>query len=111
MFKWNKLLEMIYLLQFTTNIQKFHCQPQRTLQFVCEDRRCVRLSRSSRFFMLAAASKMRASKRLACRPFFCKLRSSCDPINKSLTELGPDIFVANEEIYVGNHPELDICSF
>jgi hypothetical protein len=45
-----------------------------------------------------------------CRLFFSKRRSSSDTINKNLTELGPNILLANEQLYLGNQPELDTCS-
>ena len=49
--------------------------------------RAVRLSRSSRFFMLAAASTMRASDSSVLSPSFCKLRSSSKHTNKNLNRV------------------------
>ena len=56
--------------------------------------RVVRLSWSSRFFMQAAASKMRASNSSVYPPLFCKLRSSSNCTNKIVTELGLQIQTA-----------------
>jgi hypothetical protein len=53
------------------------------------------LSWSSHLFIRVAASKMRAFH-LMYQPFFSTLRSSSNPTNKNLTELGLEILVVNE---------------
>jgi hypothetical protein len=59
--------------------------------------RFVYLSRTPRFLtQAAAASKMRRSGSSSVFTFFCYLRSSCNPTNKNLTELGTEILVAKE---------------
>ena len=56
MFKWQICyIERTNLLPFTMNARKLHCQPQCTLQLVCNNHV---LSWSSHFIMQTAASKM-----------------------------------------------------
>jgi hypothetical protein len=62
--------EMTNLLQFTINVWKSHRPPPNTLQLVFEDHFFFRLSWSSRFFMRAAESKMRASNSPRVSKFF-----------------------------------------
>jgi hypothetical protein len=52
--------EVTNLLHFTINVRIFHRKYQDNLQLACEDCLLFVLSLSSRPFILAAASKMRA---------------------------------------------------
>jgi hypothetical protein len=58
--------------------------------------RVIRLSWSSRFFMLSAAPKMRNSN--SFQAFLCKLRPSPDPTNRNLKELRFEIQTARSRL-------------
>jgi len=49
--------------------------------------------------------------RLVYPPLFCKLRSFTEPTKSNLTDLGPEILVANEWLYLDKRSELDTCSY
>jgi hypothetical protein len=65
--------------------------------------RVVRLSWSSRVFMQAAASKMRASNSSVHRPLFCKLRSSSNRTNKNPTDSND----RSKQFYLSNHSQIN----
>jgi hypothetical protein len=80
----SKYYNMTDLLQFTLNVTKSHCQPQRTLQLVCQD--------DVLFVSVDVRPSLCFQQRPKCEPairllypnFFCKLRSSSKPTNKNL---------------------------
>ena len=83
---------MTFVLRLTINIRKSHLHLQCTLQLVWKDRVFF-------FFPFLLHSslcprqhrKCELSIRLVYPPFFCKLRSSSDPTNKNLREMGLEI--------------------
>jgi hypothetical protein len=85
---------MTNLLQFTINVRKFHRQPSRTLQLVCEDR--VFFVGIDLHVSLCGHQHPKCERaiRLVYPPFFCKRCSSSNPTNKNLTELDLEIQTA-----------------
>jgi hypothetical protein len=81
--------------RFTMSVYKFHRQIQCSLQLVCEDR--VLLSELIFTFIFMGSSVQNASERairLVYPPLFCKIRSSSNPTNMNLTDLGLEVQIA-----------------
>jgi len=97
--------EVANLSHFAIIVRKSHCQPQRTLQLVSEQRvLCVwvdlRVSLSGQQY-----PKCEREIRAVYPSCFCNLCSSSNPTNKNLKELDLEV----QTTHFDNHSELDTC--